>query len=186
MDAQGFLGTNASFTSDLTLMAYIFLLVPGMLIGFFFARRKWFEPHHKLTMTSIALLNWVLIIFVMIVSFTRSVAPEIPQGLSQPAYLLPALHALTGITAQILATYIVIRMWGEKIIRGWAWAANIKIWMRTTLALWLITAALGIAIYFTWYGGSAAPTGDNVTPPVATEEVDAQDAAPAETPEAGG
>ena len=40
----GLLGTGASLLADLTLLAYLLLIVPGMLAGFVFARRKHFEP----------------------------------------------------------------------------------------------------------------------------------------------
>lgn len=182
MDQNGFLGTSASLTSDLTLLAYIFLLVPGMLIGFFFARRKWFEPHHKLTMTTITLLNWLLIAFVMIVSYSRSVAPQMPQGLSFPENLLPTIHLITGLTAQIIATYLVIRMWFENSLPESLKVSNIKRYMRLTLALWMITAALGITTYFVWYSTPVDP----VTPAVETPVVTPEASEPIETPEAGG
>ncbi len=38
--------------------------------------------------------------------------------------------------------------------------------MRTTLTLWLVTVALGVGIFLTWY----APGGAVAAPPVATEE----------------
>src|SRR5260221_12794812 len=98
-------------TSDLVLLAYIFLIVPAMLVGFVFARRKMFEPYHKLTMTTITIVNWLLIIFVMLVTYRRDVLPSIPQNLNQPSGLIPTLHLIPGLIAQLLATYLVIRMW---------------------------------------------------------------------------
>lgn len=167
--------------ADLTLLAYVLLIVPGLLVGFFFARRKRFEPHHKLTMTTITLVNWVIILFVMVVSYTRNVAPQIPAGLSQAAYLLPTLHLITGALAQILATYLVILMWYEKALFGWLRTQKIKTPMRITLTLWLITAALGVIIYFTWY--VASPTSPTV-PEATTEATEVP--APVTTPEASG
>jgi hypothetical protein len=49
--------------NDRVLVAYVFLLIPLMLIGFGFARRKLFVPHHKLVMTIITIANWFLIHF---------------------------------------------------------------------------------------------------------------------------
>lgn len=68
-------------TSTTVLLIYIFLLVPAMLVGFGFARRKLFVPHHKLVMTSITAINWVLIAWVMVGSYAIS-PPAYPPGLA--------------------------------------------------------------------------------------------------------
>ena len=167
----GFLGTNASLLADLTLLAYILILLPLMAVGFFYARRKWFEPHHKYVMTSITLLNWLLILFVMASSFATSVAPNIPKNLNQLFVLFPAIHIVTGGLAQLIATYLVIRMWFENQLPDGLKVKNIKLYMRTTLFLWVVTALLGITIYITWYGNTSAGSTDDVPPPVATDEV---------------
>src|SRR5512147_2803435 len=109
--ATGFLGTGASLAADVALLAYIFLIVPGMVVGFVFARRHKFSPHHKLTMTAITLVNWVIILYLMVVSYSRTVASNIPQGLNQPFFLSPTIHLVLGATAQIIATVLVLRMW---------------------------------------------------------------------------
>ncbi len=168
----GFLNTGASLLADITLLAYIFLIIPAMLVGFVFARRKMFEPYHKFVMTGITLFNWVLIFFIMAVSYGDSVAPNVPDELSDRNYLIPTIHLLTGGLAQLLATYLVIRMWFEKQLPDWFKVKNIKLFMRTTLALWLITALLGIGIYFTWYGSTDAQTvsPDDTDTPAVTEE----------------
>ena len=164
----GFLGTNAPLIADLTLLAYLLLIVPAMVIGFFFARRKWFEPHHKFTMTGITLLNWFLIAFVMAVSYSDSVAPQIPENLNENAFFFPTIHLFTGAVAQTLATYLVIRMWFENQLPAWFKVKNIKRYMRTTLTFWLLTAAIGVTIYFTWYVETGEDSGS--PEPVATEE----------------
>jgi|GEM_PF-3745850 len=181
MDQPGFLGTQALLKSDLTLLAYIILLVPLMLIGFVFARRKMFVPYHKLTMTTVMIVNWVLIAFVMAVSYSQAVAPELPEGLNRAFILLPTIHLITGGIAQILATILVIRMWFEHVLPPALKFEPIKPPMRWTLALWLITAGLGVAIYLVWYTPVGAAMGNQeVMPPVATEDANA----PANTPEA--
>jgi uncharacterized membrane protein YozB (DUF420 family) len=170
----GFLGTNAPLIADLSLLAYVLLIAPSMLIGFFFARRKMFEPHHKYMMTTITLINWVIIVFLMIVSYSRSVAPQIPEGLSQITVILPTIHLITGALAQLLATYLVARMWLP--LPAFLKIKKIKTPMRITLTLWLVTAALGVLIYVTWY--MASPVVASGDAPVATPE-----ATPESTPE---
>ena len=147
----------------------LMLLAPAMLVGFYFARRKWFEPYHKMTMTTITLGNWVLIIALMIGSYSQGVLPNLGANLSNPRYLLPTLHLVTGALAQITATYLVIRMWFEDMLPGWFKVENIKRPMRFTLASWLVTVLLGVAIYVTWYVGQPASTPQDT--PAATQEV---------------
>lgn len=172
----GILGTNASLMSDLTLLAYILLIVPAMLVGFFFARRKMFVPHHKLMMTTIILVNWVLILFLMAFSYRAAVLPNLPEGLSKPFNLLPTIHLITGGIAQLLGTYLVIRMWFEKVLPKWIMVKKIKRYMRATLALWLVTASLGVAIYLNWNvsGGAGDIEPAATQEPAVTEEADAQ------------
>jgi uncharacterized membrane protein YozB (DUF420 family) len=168
-DQPGILGTGASLKSDLSLLAYILLIVPAMLVGFVFARRKMFIPHHKLTMTAIMMVNWVIISLLMSVSYREGVVPYLNDALGDPRVALPTIHLVTGGVAQILGTYLVLRMWLEHVLPQWIMVRNIKRYMRFTLALWLVTSALGILIYITWYARpeqvSAAPA------PVSTPEV---------------
>ncbi|MCC6615391.1 MAG: DUF420 domain-containing protein [Anaerolineae bacterium] len=182
----GFLGTGASTLADLTLIVYIALLIPAMLIGFTYARRKKFDSHHKPIMTAITLFNWFLIGFLMFASYRQNVLPELGQNLSQPSYLLPTLHLVIGGLAQIVATYLVIRMWFESQLPAWFKVNNIKRYMRFTLAGWLIAALLGIGIYITWYAAGstsdpAAPVTADSTPEVVPEE--APETLPEATPE---
>jgi len=179
----GFLGTNASALADLTLLAYILIIVPIMLIGFYFARRKWFVPHHKLAMTGVMLFNWVFIIFVMAVSYSDAVAPNVPDNLDQTATWLPTVHLVFGATAQLLATYLVGRMWFENVLPSWSKVKNIKLYMRATLVLWLATAGLGIGLYVNWYTPVVADSSSGTGIPVSTEEPNS-DSAPISTEEA--
>jgi plastocyanin/uncharacterized membrane protein YozB (DUF420 family) len=168
--ATGFLGTGASLAADVALLAYIFLIVPGMLVGFIFARRQKFAPHHKMTMSLVTLFNWILIIYLMAVSYSKTVAPSIPQALNQPFFLSPSIHLLFGLTAQILGTVLVLRMWLENSLPKRLRFEPIKPWMRLTLGLWLITAALGFLTYYLWYGlPFSGGKADETTPGSATQ-----------------
>jgi uncharacterized membrane protein YozB (DUF420 family) len=167
---MGFLGTGASMTSDIVLISYLFLLLPGMLLGFYFARRKKFVPHHKLTMTTVVILNWIFIIGLMFGSYGRGVLPYLnAQFAGDVRITLPTLHAITGGIAQLLATYLAIRMWFEKVLPSWIMVKRIKLYMRITLTLWIITVLLGVLIYVTWYVGQPSTSGDNILPAVTAE-----------------
>ena len=168
----GFLGTNASLMADLTLIAYVLLIAPGMIVGFVFARRKMFVPHHRAVMTTIVLVNWLLIGFLMLSSYTRYVAPGVPSRLGEPGFLVPSVHLIFGLAAQVMGTILLIRMWFEYRLPARLRFEPIKRYMRITLALWLITVILGAGTYVAWYGvpfsASAAPADEPA--PVATEE----------------
>ncbi|NWF70650.1 MAG: hypothetical protein HXY40_16320 [Chloroflexi bacterium] len=180
-EQPGFLGTGATLVSDLSLLAYILLIVPAMIVGFIFARRKMFEPQHKLTMTTITLVNWLIIAFLMAVRYAQAASAS-PRDAS---LILPTIHLAFGGTAQLLATYLVIRMWFENQLPAWFKVRRIKRYMRATLALWFITAALGIGTYFAWYVADSATSGGTV--PAATEEATtAADDATQEATEAAG
>jgi uncharacterized membrane protein YozB (DUF420 family) len=184
---DGFLGTGASLASDLSLLAYIVLLIPAMLVGWGFARRKLFRPHHKLTMTTITVVNWVIIVLLMALRYANWVAPHLQEGLGDPSRLIPSVHLIFGVVAQLLATYLVILMWAENILPAGLRTRNIKPVMRITLALWLVTAILGITTYFTWYSPASAPIASPA--PAATQEatvepapIATEEASPDETP----
>lgn len=190
LEPQGFLGTGASLLADLTLLAYLLLLVPGMIAGFVFARRGKHRPQHKYTMISITLLNWVLIVFLMLVAYNFDVVQNIGQQPGNPRYLIPTIHGVLGLVAQLLATYVIYRMLredsqvaaaqkrGEKgdALRRY-WFLNAKPIMRLTLTLWVVTALLGFFNYLIRYDLLPAFTGNPPGRPVVTEE------APAATPD---
>lgn len=164
---SGFLGTNASRASDISLLAYVFLFVPGMLIGFAFARRRIFV-YHQWIMTSIVLINWFLIVYIMIETYSTRIAPNLlTQGISQIRVWLPSLHLLLGLSAQIIATFLVFQMWLGPLMP--LRLRPIKTWMRLTLGLWLLTAVLGVTIYLRSYGAPFSKV-KTPTPLVATQE----------------
>src|SRR5258708_19242945 len=140
----GFLGTEASLASDIALLAYILLIVPGMIGGFILARRKNYF-YHELMMTSIVLINWFIIAYLMVYSYNLTIAPKIPAHLGEFGYLLPTIHLITGLIAQILGTILVLQLWLGPL---WRFPLDpFKRWMRLTLFFGLITAPLAVLIY---------------------------------------
>lgn len=192
LEPQGFLGTGASLLADLTLLAYILLIVPGMLAGLVFARRKLHRPHHQVAMIVITLVNWLLIIFLMVVAYRFDVIANISSHPGNLRYLMPTIHGVLGLVAQVLATYVVIRMIiedvnvarakqrGEKNLSKY-WFKGAKPFMWVILILWLVTALLGIVNYVIRYDLITIGGGGNVPAPAATEEVPTDE--PVTTPE---
>ncbi|MBK9746305.1 MAG: hypothetical protein IPO91_05940 [Chloroflexi bacterium] len=201
LEPPGFLGTGASLLADLTLIFYILLIAPAMLIGFWLARRGRHRPAHRNLMIAVTAINWVLIIFLMLVAYRFDVAGNFPNQPTAPRYLLPVLHALLGLPAQLLATYIVVRMLIEDVrvaqgkrrgepvtqLRRY-WFKQAKPAMQITLGLWLATAALGVITYLVRYEVLPGSASGEAAPPVATPEVQppvgtAEVVPPVETPE---
>ena len=191
LETPGFLGTGASLLADLTLLAYVLLILPGMILGFIFARQGYHRPRHKWLMIGITIANWLLIIFLMMATFLFDVAPNVAAQPTNPRYNIPSVHALFGLPAQLLATFLVVRMLledyqvgrakqrGEKDLSKY-WFRAAKPVMRLTLLLWILTASLGIVTYLTRYNVIVLPgtqvvepvqTPEAVPPPAETEEV---------------
>ncbi|MEP6985617.1 MAG: hypothetical protein ABI970_08465, partial [Chloroflexota bacterium] len=150
LQPSGFLGTGASLLADLTLLAYILLIVPGIITGFIFARRGKHRPHHKRTMITITVVNWLLIIFLMLTAYRYDVIGNIASQPANARYLMPTIHGILGLVAQVLATYVIFRMLREDSqvaaakARGESgqalskyWFKNAKTFMRITIILWL-------------------------------------------------
>ena len=196
MNNPGFLGTGASLLADIALLAYILLILPGMVIGFILARMGKHRPHHKYLMITVTIVNWVLIIFLMAVTFLSDVAGNIGSQPGNARYLVPAVHGLLGLLAQLLATFIVIRMLmedrnvarakkrGETDMQKY-WFTRAKTYMRLTLALWLVTATFGIVTYLVRYDVLQIGSQSGVPTPAVTQEPnsDSNVPAPVETQE---
>jgi len=133
----GFLGTGASLAADLSLLAYLLLLVPLMLYGYTAARRQLFAPQHKYAMTFVTVLNWAIIAYLMAVSYSGAVPYYSERAPSQ--LIVPTLHLITGGIAQVLATVSLIRMWFEYQLPVALRYEPIKPPMRATLALWPVS-----------------------------------------------
>ncbi|MCB9450048.1 MAG: hypothetical protein H6672_01330 [Anaerolineaceae bacterium] len=195
LEPQGFLGTGASLLADITLIAYILLIVPGMIIGSAFAVFGKHRPHHKWAMVVVTIANWLLISFLMLAAFTFDVTGNIGQQPGNPRYLVPVIHGVLGLLAQILATYTLFRMFredaqvaaakkrGERDVAKY-WFKSAKPVMRLVLVLWLVTALLGVGNYVIRYG-VIPPLGGGNTPaaPVATPDVTELPPKPAATAE---
>jgi uncharacterized membrane protein YozB (DUF420 family) len=206
LEPAGFLGTGASLATDLTLLAYLLLIIPGMLAGWYFARNGQHRPAHKWTMITITIVNTILILGLMVVAYRFDVVDNISSQPDNFRYLMPTIHALFGLPAQILAIIIVINMLREDSAvaaakkRGetdlskywWKWAKPV---MRLTIVLWLITASFGVISYLIRYDVLSLQGSDTVVEPIATEEpapveteeaesVETEEPAPVETEEA--
>src|SRR5436853_5202924 len=103
---NGFLGTGATFRADLNLLVEI-AMGAALLLGMVLARKKKFDAH-KRCQASVMLLNLLMIFLIMLPSFNKSVAPQVPGGLRDSYYMVPFIHAALGTIAELLGLYIVL------------------------------------------------------------------------------
>ncbi len=154
LGGEGFLGTNASFRIDLTLVLEILLWL-GLIVGVVVQRQnKW--KYHDWIATSVVVANLFLIAFIMFVSF-KGVSGGIPNDLGQPFILFPTIHAVLGTIGEGIGVYCLLA--GHQILPRHV--GRLRYWMWTAFGFWTAAVVLGVATYFVFY----VPTGE------ASEEV---------------
>ena len=156
MNGRGFLGTNATLLSDLSLVFGVgvaLLLTLGMVM----ARRRKFNVHRWIQSAAVA-LNILQVGLVMLGSFARSAAPGIPARLGEGYYAIAAAHGLAGSLALLFGTFVALR--GNELVPSALRFHNFKLFMRTAYGAYMAVTLLGVGLYVTWYTGSpreAAP-----------------------------
>ena len=145
---KGFLGTGATFAADLNLIVQLMMGIK-LAIGAILARQRRYIAH-SVCQTTVLLLNVLMIGLVMGPSFRQQVTPALSKVLHKWYYEAATVHAVLGITAELLGLYIVI-VAGANILPQWLRFKHWKWWMRTELALWLIVLLSGVGTYCAWY-----------------------------------
>ena len=118
--------------------------------GTMLARRKRFKSH-AWCQSTVVLLNLLVIGSFMVPSFHRAVEPGIPSHLGRSYYLLPTVHGILGLTAELFGLYILL-VAGTKLLPESLRFTRYKPWMRVALLLWWLDLVLGLATYLRWYG----------------------------------
>lgn len=135
---MGFLGTSASASSDLSLLAAVALGSVALYAGAQVRRRNF--SRHCPVMASAALLNLVPILYVMAQSlpgFGATYPPWVPG-------FLPLVHGGYGLLVQSLMLYTVARMYW---LRDLPPSRPVGL-MRATLVLWLLNVAGGALLMY--------------------------------------
>jgi uncharacterized membrane protein YozB (DUF420 family) len=117
-------------------------------VGWQLARRKHYELHRWLQ-TAAASLNAFVGIFVMINSFVTHILPGIPGKLLEGDYGVTTIHAVVGTIGLLLGIFVVLRANGL-VPKGLRFK-NYKLFMRTSYALYMLAALLGVIVYFEVY-----------------------------------
>lgn len=145
--APGFLGTNANLAADATLV--IMLFTAGLFsLGFYLARKGKFNTH-KWVQTSGALINLIMVLWMMVLPFRDFIIQDQGGPREGYFYIVTALHALIGLIATIFGMFVVLR--GHKLMPKFLQFNNYKPFMRTAYALYMTATLLGIAVYLVWF-----------------------------------
>jgi uncharacterized membrane protein YozB (DUF420 family) len=147
--SKGFLGTAAPRVADEVLVAEL-AMGAALIVGMVFARLRYYRAH-AWCQSAVVLLNLLPILWHMVPSFRREVAPEIPGGLGGAYYWIATAHGILGTVAEFLAVYIVLAA-GTTLLPTRLRILRYKPWMRVALALWWTDLLLGLALYVQWYG----------------------------------
>ena len=150
---KGFLGTQAGFAADITVLIEIVMGV-SLIAGVFLARAKRYAMH-RICQTTVLLLNLVVIALFMWPSFSFQVLPGLPKHFARLHYSVAALHGTLGGVTELLVLYIllvyILLVAGTNIVpKAWRFR-RWKLWMRVELALWLFVLLIGVGTYLIWY-----------------------------------
>jgi len=147
LNGPGFLGTNATFRPDLTL---VLILVTAMLftIGWQLAVRKRYTAH-RWVQTLAASLNAIVVLSTMISSFLIFILPGIPGKLLEGSYGVTTVHALVGMVGLVLGVFVVLR--GNELVPQSLRFTNYKLYMRIAYALYMVSTLIGAVVYVVVY-----------------------------------
>jgi uncharacterized membrane protein YozB (DUF420 family) len=145
---SGFLGTNAPWTADATLLLELALGV-GLLVGAMLARAGHYRLH-AVCQSVIVLLNLAVIVLAMFPAFHHQVLPKLPGRLGRPFYAIATAHGALGIVAEIAGLYVLVAA-GTKLLPEKLRITRFRFWMRSVLVLWWVVLLLGCATYVRWY-----------------------------------
>jgi len=149
----GFLGSNANFAADMTLIVSILVMVL-FTYGFYLARRGRYDTH-KWVQTSAASLNIVLVLWLMILPYRDFVLRDSGGPRESIFYVATTVHATLGIFAFVLGNFVVLR--GHGLVPKRLRFNDYKLFMRTAYSLYFLTTAFGIVTYWYWFVASNNP-----------------------------
>jgi len=146
----GFLGTDANWAADFTLVMML-SIAALFTLGFIMARRGRYGVHRWIQTTA-ALLNLGMVLWMMILPFRDFVLPGIPSQLNERFYWLTSLHGLAGAIALTFGLFVTLR--GNELVPNALKFKNYKRFMRIAYTLYMVATVLGVLVYLTWFASS--------------------------------
>jgi uncharacterized membrane protein YozB (DUF420 family) len=145
----GFLGTNANFAADMTLV--ISLLVAVLFsLGVVLAVKGRYQIHRWIQTTA-ASLNAILVLWMMILPFRDFIIRDFLGSAPAMFYYVTSLHALIGFFGLTVGLFVVLRANELKLIPKALRFNNYKLFMRISYGLYMLATLMGIWVYLTWF-----------------------------------
>jgi uncharacterized membrane protein YozB (DUF420 family) len=144
-----FLGTNANFAADMTLVVSIIVAIL-FTVGVVLAVKGRYQAH-RWVQTAAAVLNAILILWMMILPFRDFIARDFMGQRPPYFYYVTTAHAAIGFIALIFGLYVVLRGNNFILIPKFLRFNNYKIYMRISYGLYMAATLLGIWVYLTWF-----------------------------------
>ncbi len=172
LHAPGFLGTNANFAADMTLVlsilvaliftfgAYLAKKAQGIERRYpagdarltqatrLFARHRWIQ-------TLGAVTNIILVLWLMILPYRDFVLRDTGGPRVSTFYVITTVHAVVGLFAFVFGNYVVLR--GHNLMIPTLKFSNYKPYMRIAYVGYMLTTLLGIWVYWHWFVTIANP-----------------------------
>jgi len=144
------------------------VMIVALLFGWRFARVKDFRRHRRVQ-TTVVMVNWLMILFVMAVAFFGPEVTGNPKSTSDPIVLAEIAHGIVGGLTALSGGYLVFRMVFERALPAWIKVKNFKRMMQITIVVWLLVALGGLGIFAMKYllPSSAATVAQVPTPAIA-------------------
>ncbi len=149
----GFFGTSANFAADMTLAISI-LVAALFTYGFILARQGNYKSH-RWVQTTAAVLNAILVFWLMLLPFRDFIAPGLPERLNERFYWITALHGLVGFSGLSLGLFVVLR--GNELVPKFLKFKNYPLFMRLSYALYMLATLIGIGVYLVWFVNNPDP-----------------------------
>lgn len=147
LHAPGFFGTQANFAADMTLLLSI-LVAALFSLGYYLALKKKYDTH-KWIQTSGAVLNIILVLWLMILPYRDFIVRDQGGPRDSIFYTVTIIHAVVGFLAFFLGNFVVLR--GHGLVPKKLQFNSYKPFMRTAYGLYITTTLLGVWVYITWF-----------------------------------
>lgn len=147
LHSPGFLGTNANFAADMTLVIGIVVAVL-FTVGFALARMGKYKAH-RWVQTTAAAINLILVLWLMVLPFRDFVVRDVGGPRVSTFYVISTVHATIGAIAVLYGVFVVLR--GNGLMIAPLKFNNYKGFMRLAYTLYILNTLIGIWVYLTWF-----------------------------------
>jgi uncharacterized membrane protein YozB (DUF420 family) len=145
----GFLGTNANFAADMTLLASVIVAIL-FTVGLVLAIKGRYQAH-RWVQTTAATFNAVFVLWLMVLPFRDFIVRDFMGQRPPYFYYITTAHAIVGFVALVFGLFVVLRGNNFMLIPKPLRFNNYKLFMRISYALYMLATLLGIWVYFTWF-----------------------------------